>query len=761
MSSMPRLSSALVLGLVFALAGLFEAAYPRAVSAQEELFVADSATHSITVYSRTASGNAVPIRTLVGPSTGLNVPVAVIVDRVNDELFVSNANNSITVYPRTASGDAAPIRMIAGGATGLNGPEGLVVDALHDQLFVANFNASSITVYSRTATGNVAPVRTVSGILTGVDGPVGLALDLANDELYVVNNNTNSVVVLERTATGNEFAKRGIFGAVTGLVSPFAVAVDTVNGEVVVSNFHGHSVTVYGRTASGNSPPIRALTGPATHLHHPVGVVVDTAANELVVGSYDNAVTVYSRTASGNTAPLRTLEGASTGLSAVFFLAVTHDFGLDELVVADQSGQAIKVYERTASGSASPIRKLSGPASGVSNPTAAVVDLVNDELLVLSLGKIQAYPRTAVGNMPPLRTLTGPAVTFGSALGFALDTVHDELVVTDSFGDSIMVYPRTANGNVSHIRRLGGALTGLATPAHVVIDNAHDELIVANLKNGVNTVTVYSRTAAGDTPPIRTLAGPATALVGPSHLILDAVHDELIVANYRSDSVTVYPRGAGGNTAPLRTLSGAATGLNRPFDLALDLVNDELMALNQSDPDGSITVYNRTADGNADPIRTLPGTAAGLNNPLGFAVTAQECVPGAQAIDLMTTGPGGPTGVGGGAAAVATNPVTIRYAVQGCGNHEMFLIVLAPGAAVYYNGSALAALPDPLSSMTPFVTGGPLATNGIHTLFSGSLPPGSYDFFLICDKANNGHLDVTSPPLCLNGAFDHLPLTVQ
>jgi hypothetical protein len=63
--------------------------------------------------------------------------------------------------------------------------------------------------------------------------------------------------------------------------------------------------------------------------------------------------------------------------------------------------------------------------------------------------------------------------------------------------------------------------------------------------------------------------------------------------------------------------------------------------------------------------------------------------------------------------------------------------------------------------MVPFETGGPLTTNGTHTLFSGTLPPGSYDFFLICDRANNGHLDVTSPPLCLNGAFDHLPLTVQ
>jgi hypothetical protein len=746
----------LVLGLALA-ALLGEAAGPREVTAQEELFVADSASDSITVYTRTASGNAVPIRTLVGPSTGLNVPVAVVVDRVNDELFVSNAGGTVTVYRQTAAGDTAPIRTLAGPATGLAIPEGLVVDTVNNELLVANFNANTITIHSRTASGNAAPLRTVSGFLAGFTGPIGLALDLVHDELVIVSSANDRIVTVLRSDLN--LARRIITGPATGLNSPFAVAVDTANDEIVVSNLHGHSVTVYRREAAGNAAPLRTLAGPATGLLHPVGVVVDTASNELVVGGYDDALTVYPRTANGNTAPLRTLSGGATGLSAPFFVAVTHDFGRDELFV-DSLQSVINVYDRTASGSPSPIRTLQGPATQLGVIDAIVVDTVNDELVVLGFGEVNTFSRTAAGNTAPLRTLRGVGFEMsGSPAGLAVDVVNNEYVIAYTPGDSIQVYDRTANGTVDHVRKIVGPATGLDFPRRVFVDPVHDELFVPNLN--ANSVTVYSRTASGNTPPIRTLVGAATGLHQPLALTVDLLHDELIVGNLMGNTVTVYPRAANGNVAPIRTLSGDVTGLVKPSDVVVDTVNDELVVVNFGFPDGSVNVFERTANGNASPIRTFPTAPPGASFAESIAVTTQECVPGTQSVDLTTTGPGGPSGVGAGVAAVTTNPVTLAYSVQACANHEMFLIVLAPGAAVYYNGSALAALPDPLSSMTPFVTGGPLTSNGTHTLFSGSLPPGSYDFFLICDRANNGHLDLTSPPLCLNGAFDHLPLTVQ
>ena len=75
---------------------------------------------------------------------------------------------------------------------------------------------------------------------------------------------------------------------------------------------------------------------------------------------------------------------------------------------------------------------------------------------------------------------------------------------------------------------------------------------------------MYAPTASGDSPPTRTLTGPATGLNKPFGLALDLVHDELVVADYGNNAITVYARTAQGDIAPLRTLAGPATGLNQP-----------------------------------------------------------------------------------------------------------------------------------------------------------------------------------------------------
>ena len=279
----------LVVTLALGLAALLgEGVCPRTAWGQDELFVANAGTSTITVYRRTASGNIAPTRTLAGPATGLRNPGGLVVDTVNNELVVLNGGDgvqdfgppSVTVYPRTASGNVAPIRTLAGAATGLNRAGPLVVDTVNNELMVTNND--SVLVYPRTASGNIAPIRTLAGPATGLNSPGGLVVDTVNNELVVVNfgNDVN---------TGNS------------------------------------SVTVYPRTASGNIAPTRTLAGPATGLRFPLGLVVDTVNNELVVANAatPSSVTVYPRTASGNTGPTRTLAGAATGLSSPAFIAVT------------------------------------------------------------------------------------------------------------------------------------------------------------------------------------------------------------------------------------------------------------------------------------------------------------------------------------------------------------------------------------------------------------------------------------------------------
>ena len=240
-------------------------------------------------------------------------------------------------------------------------------------------------------------------------------------------------------------------------------------------------------------------------------------------------------------------------------------------------------------------------------------------------GSITVYNRTASGNSAAIRTLSGPTTGLSYATGVFVNTVHDELVVASTDGsipyNAITVYSRTASGRHPPIRTLSGPLTELSDVKGLVVDTVNDELVVSGTYG--ESVWVFARTASGDTAPLRTLSGAATGLDEPFSLVVDTVHDELLVANSArmdgNSSVTVYSRTANGDTAPLRTLSGAATGLSVPFGLAVDTVNNELVVGNWTN---SITIYDRTASGNTAPIRTLSGPATSLVTPWAVAVTA-------------------------------------------------------------------------------------------------------------------------------------------
>src|SRR5260370_1094589 len=75
----------------------------------------------------------------------------------------------------------------------------------------------------------------------------------------------------------------------------------------------------------------------------------------------------------------------------------------EEVFVADNSNNSITVYGRTASGNIAPLRTLSSPATGLSNPVGLALDLTNNELVVANPGNnsVTVYSRTAGGNTAP------------------------------------------------------------------------------------------------------------------------------------------------------------------------------------------------------------------------------------------------------------------------------------------------------------------------------------------------------------------------
>jgi uncharacterized protein YjiK len=142
------------------------------------LFVANSGNHSVTVYAAGATGNTSPVDTIGGPNTGLNVPSGVAVDGTG-QLYVANSgtgasSSSITVYESGARGNATPIATIRGDSTGLDQPKGVALDP-GGRIYVVNSATVSfqfrITVYAPGANGNVAPVATIAGNQTGLTAP--------------------------------------------------------------------------------------------------------------------------------------------------------------------------------------------------------------------------------------------------------------------------------------------------------------------------------------------------------------------------------------------------------------------------------------------------------------------------------------------------------------------------------------------------------------------------------------------------------------
>ena len=117
---------------------------------------------SITVHSRTASGNAAAERTIRGPHTLLSLPDGLFRDPVSGELIVANTgDDSVLFFDKNATGDAAPLRVLKGPATKIKGPVGVSIDAKHNELWVASWDNHVAAVFPRTANGNVAPLRVV------------------------------------------------------------------------------------------------------------------------------------------------------------------------------------------------------------------------------------------------------------------------------------------------------------------------------------------------------------------------------------------------------------------------------------------------------------------------------------------------------------------------------------------------------------------------------------------------------------------------
>ena len=377
-----------------------------------------------------AGGNLTPLRVIQDP---FPVFTDIAVDPDNNMVAVSDENLfSLRTYGRTDPD--AGTRTVSDPRTVITGPKsevdficGVAIDPVHREIYgVNNDTDSKLMAFAYGANGEVPPARAIS---TASTGTWGVALDLKNDEVAVTVEHINQVEVYRRQAAGDEKPLRIIQGPNTGIADPHGIAIDADHNELFVAN---HSS--YHEVRTGEANPNAASAAFARGEEAPQ-VLRERLAPRTSKGKFvEPSIRVYSRTASGDAIPMRVIEGPKTGLSLPMKVFV--DSVHNEIFVANSGTSSILVFSRTANGDVAPIRKIEGPATGLKKPVGLYVDVKSDEVWATSpeLHTATAYRRTAQGNVAPIKTLRGapegtPAPGIGNPGGIAYDSKRDQILV--------------------------------------------------------------------------------------------------------------------------------------------------------------------------------------------------------------------------------------------------------------------------------------------------------------------------------------------
>lgn len=289
---------------------------------------------SIAVFDAGADGDVQPVRVLGGPATGLKFPDAIAVDR-QGRLYVTNKpgleSDTVRVFAPDADGNVVPERVIAGPSTHLDKPTALAVDRA-GLLYVTNGGAvrrdpaPAITVYGAEADGDATPTRILAGGLTESDGfhPHRLVFG-RRDSLFV--KTTMCVAVYAPGATGASIPARLIFervprppgGAYGTVRSPERFALDPYDSMYVVQ---GDTVLVYAPGYDASQPEVRRIAGPHAGIHEVTDIALDDRGFLYVTDADSSLIKVFEPGATGDAAPVRTIGGPTTRLAAPGSIAI-------------------------------------------------------------------------------------------------------------------------------------------------------------------------------------------------------------------------------------------------------------------------------------------------------------------------------------------------------------------------------------------------------------------------------------------------------
>lgn len=305
-----------------------------------EIYVANAAGNTVTVYPPGAHGNASPTVTVSASGGSLQGPSREAFDAAGD-LWVDNGNdrNLVEYTPAQLAAGGSPTPAVT--VTTSLAPTGLAFDSAGD-MWVASNKANAYSVVEFTpaqlaSSGTPTPTVTISSTGGGsLNGPVALAFDSAGD-LWVGNGNGPPGTIVEFTPA--QLASSGSpTPAVTISSNPSSrddlngMAFDP-SGDLWATYYDENQVIEYTPaqlSTSGSPAPAATISAAGGSLTGPDGAVFDASGDLLVVndatsGTGANTVVEYTPSqlsTSGTPAPAATIGGAGTGLDAPVGIAI-------------------------------------------------------------------------------------------------------------------------------------------------------------------------------------------------------------------------------------------------------------------------------------------------------------------------------------------------------------------------------------------------------------------------------------------------------
>jgi hypothetical protein len=217
------------------------------------------------------------------------------------------------------------------------------------------------------------------------------------------------VAAFASSANGSPNPTRQIAGQNTNLVrSGHYIEYDEKNDEVMIANAFAQAILFFRGGVDGDEAPIRIIMGPHTQIQSPdFGLAIDNVNDEVYVTEHTR-VLVFPRKANGDVAPIRILEGPKTELDNMWGTASVRGIGVDPIhnviVITGyfQNRGHVLIFDRTASGNTAPIRKITGPKSGIQGASYSMrVYPPKGWLFTQAMGGIGVWSVFDSGEIPP------------------------------------------------------------------------------------------------------------------------------------------------------------------------------------------------------------------------------------------------------------------------------------------------------------------------------------------------------------------------